>query len=70
MKELHLMYEKGKYNVNVQEYDGKIRIWKAVAKGLCEDEARRIVEKWKIYGRKSYFVSILACLGDFPLGAK
>jgi hypothetical protein len=44
MKELHLMYEKGKYNVNVQEYDGKIRIWKAVAKGLCEDEARRIVE--------------------------
>ena len=36
--------ENGKYNVNVQEYDGKIRIWKAVAKGLCEDEARRIAE--------------------------
>ena len=45
MKELHLMYEKGKYNVNVQEYDGKIRVWKAVAEGLCEDKARRIVEK-------------------------
>lgn len=45
MKELHLMYKNEKYSVNIQEYDGKIRVWKAVAEGLCEDEARRIVEK-------------------------
>ena len=44
MKELHLMYKNEKYSVNIQEYDGKIRVWKAVAEGLFEDEARRIVE--------------------------
>ena len=47
MKELHLMYKNEKYSVNIQEYDGKIRVWKAVAEGLFEDEARRIVENGK-----------------------